>query len=37
MPWFAHDLAAADLLRVRELSQQTDSILIPGFDEAVGE
>lgn len=34
MPWFAHDLAAADLLRVRELSQQTDSILIPGFDEA---
>ncbi len=37
MPWFAHDLSAADLLRVRELAQQTENIEIPGFDQAVGQ
>lgn len=37
MPWFAHDLSAADLLRVRELAQQTESIEIPGYEPAVGE
>jgi len=37
MPWFAHDLSAADLLRVRELAQQTENIEIPGFEEAVGQ
>lgn len=37
MPWFAHDLSAADLLRVRELAQQTENIAIPGYEDAVGQ